>query len=171
MKSSQFGDEINAASLGLDKLKAMQENGRAHPFLMIYNRESYQRTILLPLARKLKIKTNEEWKKRRKEIQEIVKNITVKEVYENIGYSYNDKLKSHHPKKGVIAMANAGPNTNGSQFFINLVDTPHLTGKHTVFGKVVNGMEVVEKIGEVEVKKPAYRPVKDVKIISVRVKK
>ena len=87
-----------------------------------------------------------------------------------MGYVYYTNLKSHLPKKGVIAMANSGPNTNGSQFFINLDDTPHLTGKHTVFGKVVKGMEVVEKIGNVQVG-PGSKPLKAVKIISIRRKK
>jgi len=93
--------------------------------------------------------------------------LTLKEALENMGYRYNRKLKSHHPKKGVLAMANSGPNTNGSQFFINLVDTPHLAGKHTVFGKVVKGMGVVEAIGDVAVG-AGSRPVKDVRVISIR---
>ena len=87
-----------------------------------------------------------------------------------MGYHYNDTLKSSAPKRGVIAMANSGPNTNGSQFFINMVDTPWLTGKHTVFGKVIKGMEVVDKIGGITVDKN-QKPETDVKILSIRLYK
>ena len=68
------------------------------------------------------------------------------------GYKFADETKgSKHGfnQKGKLAMANSGPNTNGSQFFITVADTSWLTGKHTIFGEVVEGYDVVEKISKV----------------------
>ena len=67
------------------------------------------------------------------------------------GYKFEDEKNSlEHTGKGILSMANSGPNTNGSQFFITEVATPWLDGRHTIFGKVVNGIEVVDAIANVE---------------------
>lgn len=70
--------------------------------------------------------------------------------------------------RGTISMANAGPNTGGSQFFINLVDNNFLDGRHPVFGKVVEGLEIVDLISNVETDSQD-RPVEEIKIISAKV--
>jgi cyclophilin family peptidyl-prolyl cis-trans isomerase len=63
------------------------------------------------------------------------------------GYTFEDEINDHKVVRGALAMANAGPNTNGSQFFIVTTDAaPWLDGKHTVFGQVTDGMEIVDKI-------------------------
>jgi cyclophilin family peptidyl-prolyl cis-trans isomerase len=78
------------------------------------------------------------------------------------GYKFEDEFDSSliHNKPGMLSMANAGPNTNGSQFFITHVATPWLNGKHAVFGQVVEGMDVVMSIPERNPQAPEYPGVK-----------
>ena len=163
----KFKDEIDAAALGLDKIMAMDKSKGPHPYLMIRSKEDYQRNIMSPLFKKLNINSQEELDRRKEELGKILFSMTVKDVLENMGYVYTEKGSPYPPGRGCLAMANSGPNTNGSQFFINLVDTDWLMGRHTVFGKVVKGQDIVDKIGSVKVG-DGSKPVEDVTIISIR---
>lgn len=62
------------------------------------------------------------------------------------GYQFEDEIRMRHNQDGILSMANAGPNTNGSQFFITHLATPHLNELHTVFGKIINGREIIRQI-------------------------
>jgi cyclophilin family peptidyl-prolyl cis-trans isomerase len=83
------------------------------------------------------------------------------------GYEFDDEINDHKLVRGSLAMANAGPNTNGSQFFIVTADeTPWLDGKHTVFGKVTGGEDVLDRLNEMPTA-GADRPVTPVYISSI----
>jgi peptidyl-prolyl cis-trans isomerase A (cyclophilin A) len=89
------------------------------------------------------------------------------------GYKFQDETKgSPHKfdKPGKLAMANSGPNTNGSQFFITVAPTPHLTGNHTIFGEVVEGQDIAVKIANVQ-RNRQDRPVKDVVLESITIER
>jgi cyclophilin family peptidyl-prolyl cis-trans isomerase len=90
------------------------------------------------------------------------------------GYKIPDEANALRHRRGAVSMANSGPNTGGSQFFIVVGDSPHLDGKHTIFGRVIAGMEVADAISAVERDQygrygPPDRPTKDVVIESLTI--
>jgi peptidyl-prolyl cis-trans isomerase A (cyclophilin A) len=87
------------------------------------------------------------------------------------GYEFADEVGplDSFSKPGILAMANAGPNTNGSQFFVTVAPTPHLNGHHTIFGEVTSGMDVVYAISKVA-RNAQDKPDTDVKIESITIK-
>ncbi|MCB1202240.1 MAG: peptidylprolyl isomerase [Leptospiraceae bacterium] len=144
----RFEDEISATALGLDT-KTVDE-------LPYYGNE-VQNMARQIIFEKLNIKSQADLNQKQAQANQMFKveidklrKKSVMEILQSIGYQFQNQLPSVEARKFNLAMANSGPNTNGSQFFINVTDTPHLNGKHTVFGKAVGGQNVILQISEAE---------------------
>ena len=80
----------------------------------------------------------------------------------------DENFRLKHDREGVLSMANAGPNTNGSQFFLTYAKMPHLNGKYTIFGRLIGGQDTLDKMERVPVG-PKDRPVTDIKLLEVEI--
>ena len=140
-------DEINANALGLNRISALNTDGSFADVLNIQSKLGFHEAILTPLYSQRNIKDIEAALSRQYQILETLQNLSVKSVYENQGYRYDDSLQSRPIERGTVALANSGPDSNGPEFFISLVAAERLSGKYTVIGKVVEGQEVMDSIG------------------------
>lgn len=159
----RFADEIDPDALGLDKLT-------------VGNNQMYYRDIRMVFFRMLQAEgiTNQETFNQRKDdakalgekLQKMLETMSVKELYQRNGYTYTKGLPSKKALRGSVAMANAGPDSNGSQFFINVADTPHLDGKHTVFATVTDGQDIADNISSAKADTNS-RPETPIRILSI----
>ena len=133
----KFEDEINAVSLGLDKV-SLKEFPSYSRYL--------QNAVVFSMGINSQAELSERMEEAEKNLNIAKDEFSILEILSRVRYRYNEVVQSKKALKGALAMANSGPDTNGSQFFINQVDTPHLDGLHTVFGQLVSGMDVLEKI-------------------------
>lgn len=144
-------DEINARDLGLNDIKVLDESGAPNAWLNLQNNADFQAQILQPMYQKLDIRSPEQVQARQYELHKLLSEMSLQQAYENQGYQFNNRLPARMPVRGSVAMANSGPNTNQSEFFITLIDSPWLAGKTTIIGEVVEGMEIVERIDQAAV--------------------
>ena len=142
----QLEDEINARQFGLHELKVLDPFGKPHPWLNLQDNEDFQREVLLPLYRRLDIRTPEALEARQFAVHSSLQEMTLLQAYENQGYRYNDRLTSRPALRGSVAMTGSGPNTINAEFFITTIDAPWLAGKTTIIGQVVEGLDIVDRI-------------------------
>lgn len=164
-----FEDELSATALGLDSQPAPMDGRIIEKIAKrkiqekygIRDQASYQAAVDKVGAEAI----DKAFQAIGNEIAARAQKMTARQLFAEEGYAYQDTLPSFPVTAGVLAMANAGPNTNGSQFFITEVDYPSLTGRHTVFGRVLSGLDVVRKITHVA--RNGERPVEDVVLTSI----
>tara|TARA_B110000444_G_C18722494_1_gene539173 strand:+ start:202 stop:963 length:762 start_codon:yes stop_codon:yes gene_type:complete len=140
-------DEINANALGLDQITALNPDGSFADVLNIESKSDLHEEILTPLYAQRNISSVDAALRGQHQILETLQGLSVKSVYENQGYRYDESLESRPIERGTVAMANSGPDSNGTEFFISLSEAAWLTGKYTVIGRIVEGQEVMDSIG------------------------
>jgi cyclophilin family peptidyl-prolyl cis-trans isomerase len=139
-------DEINASQSGLNRIKALDDSNKPHPWLNIRDKADFEKRILAPLYRRININDPLQLAERQFEVVKLLREMTLQQVWENQGYVYNNTLPSRRPVRGTLIMASSGPNSISTEFFIPVVDAPWLTGTSTVIGRIVEGIEVVDRI-------------------------
>jgi cyclophilin family peptidyl-prolyl cis-trans isomerase len=144
---SLLNDEINADALGLDQISALNPDGSFADVLNIESRSDFHEDILTPLYSQRNITDVEAAVNSQYQVFKALQNLSIKAVYENQGYRYDDSRKSRPIERGTVALANSGPDSNGPEFFISLTAAASLSGKYTVIGEVVEGQEVMDRIG------------------------
>jgi cyclophilin family peptidyl-prolyl cis-trans isomerase len=149
-------DEINASHLGLNTLPVIEPGGSVNSLLQFSSRQQLEEQLLIPLYRSMGIDDETELLARQFEIFNRLRSLTVMELYQNLGYQYNNTLASRAVSRGTVALANRGPNSNGPEFFIPVVDAPWLSGRYTIIGKVVEGMNIVDRINQFAVDPLVY---------------
>ena len=144
-------DEINADSLGLNQQAVLDSEGNFNPLLNIKSKMEFHEVLLKPLYADMGIESEAEMLDRQFEVFNRLSELTIKQAYENQGYRFSNDVATRGINRGIVALANAGPNQNGPEFFIALADAHWLAGKHTVIGKVIEGIETADAIGNTEV--------------------
>lgn len=151
-------DEINAFSLGLDRLPILAEDGSVNPLLNVGSQQQFGERVLSHLYAEMGIDTVAELESRQSDVVQNLKGLTVMRLYEQEGYEYQNEFTTRGITRGIVALANDGPNRNGPEFFIALDDLAWLNGRYTVIGRVTEGMDVADRIGNTAVDPQAFDP-------------
>jgi len=162
-----LADEINASALGLDRLPVILQAGEINPILNTDSQQEFASRVLEPLYRQLGIDSPEQLETEESVIIDALQSLTVMRLYEYEGYRYQNRYPTRAITRGIVALANDGPNRNGPEFFISLSDAPWLDGRYTVIGRVVEGMETADSIGDKPIQ-PVNPDPESTRIYSIR---
>ncbi|HDZ09982.1 peptidylprolyl isomerase [Pseudohongiella sp.] len=143
---STVADEINARGLGLEQQRLLDASGKPHPWLNIGGQDDFQQQVLKPLYRNMNINDADAVRVQQSTVLQRLQAMNLLQFHEMQGYRYDGSLPSRRPGRGSVMMVNRGPDTNDGEFFIALTNTPWLIGTSTVIGRVVSGLDIVERI-------------------------